>query len=56
MKRWAVDLLAGRVELSVCQNKAAPEHAPLKDFAFVRAVDELGAFVRAKQIIAEQAE
>jgi hypothetical protein len=54
VKRWAVDLIAGRVELAVRQDRAAPEYAPLKDFAFVMAVDELGAFVRAKQLIAEQ--
>ena len=56
MKRWCVNLLAGKVWLAGNQdNPSRPEY--LVDechAAFVLAVDELGAFVRAKHMIKEQ--
>ena len=57
MKRWAVDMTAGRVELAALQNpmQVQPEYVgSQRGYVFVLAVDELGAFVRAKQVIKEQ--
>ena len=58
MKRWVVDLQAGVVELAALQNPnmaRAPEYCAdeVAEIVFVLAVDELGAFVRAKQLLAE---
>lgn len=56
MKRWAVDLQAGEVKLSSLQDPRLilPEYVSFSGKkVFVLAVDELGAFVRAKKLIAE---
>ena len=55
MRRWVVDLTAGKVELATNQHHPPiPEYCIEEDrIAFVLSVDELGAFVRAKQMIAE---
>ena len=55
MKRWVVDLTAGKVMLATNQHHPSkPEYCIEEDrIAFVLAVDELGAFVRAKQLIAK---
>jgi hypothetical protein len=56
MKRWVVDLQCGQVWLASNQHHpTSPEYCAdeVADVAFVLAVDELGAFVRAKQLIAE---
>ena len=56
MRRWVVDLTAGKVELAFSQTPryVATEYVswPRKN-VFVLSVDELGAFVRAKQMLAE---
>jgi hypothetical protein len=57
MKRWIVDLQRGRVWLAGNQHHPTrPEYCAdnVADVAFVRAVDELGAFVRAKQMVEER--
>jgi hypothetical protein len=56
MKRWLVDLKGGQVELAMLQDtrRLTPEYATAcRYFVFVLAVDELGAFVRATQLVAE---
>jgi len=57
MKRWVVDLREGRVWLAALQQRKPPEAEycanNMAEVAFVMAVDELGAFVRAKQMVAE---
>jgi hypothetical protein len=56
MKRWVVDLGFGRVWPAADQERRhMPEYVSdvSRDVAFVLAVDELGAFVRAKQMLAE---
>ena len=56
MKRWIVSLTAGKVELASLQEPQAVA-AEYISFSgknvFVLSVDELGAFVRAKQMLAE---
>jgi hypothetical protein len=57
MKRWLVDLQYGKVKLAAFQHYKRAEYLPYgayPEVAFVLAVDELGAFVRAKQLIEEQ--
>ena len=56
MKRWVVDLTAGTVELAMLQGPEliSPEYVSFSGKnIFVLSVDELGAFVRAKQMLAE---
>jgi hypothetical protein len=56
MKRWVVDLTAGKVfqaSLQEPQAVAAEYISFSGKNVFVIAVDELGAFVRAKQMLAE---
>jgi hypothetical protein len=59
MKRWLVKLQAGEVRLAAVQDPTVvePEYVDNVSFgvAFVLAVDELGAFAKAKQLLAEQA-
>ena len=56
MKRWVVDLRAGTVELAMLQ---LPQRVSTEYISFsgknvlVLATDELGAFVRAKQLVEE---
>ena len=55
MKRWYVELTAGKVEPALIQNPSVTAREYYRgDYAFVLATDELGAFVRAKQMIKEQ--
>lgn len=55
MKRWVVDLQVGGVWLTMNQKPKTvpPEFIGAQHVVFVLAVDELGAFVRAKQLLAE---
>jgi len=56
MKRWVLDLTAGKLELATLQGPLmTPEYVSFSGKkVFVLAVDELGAFVRAKQMLGEQ--
>jgi len=56
MKRWVVYLTAGKVELAHNQDPQFVEVEYVsrsRKFIVVLAVDELGAFVRAKQMVEE---
>ena len=56
MKRWVVDLTAGTVEPATLQDTRyiSPEYVSFSGKnIFVLSVDELGAFVRAQQLLAE---
>lgn len=53
MKRWVVALRGGRVWLAAPVATNREYIGGRGDYAFVLAVDELGAFVRAKQMLAE---
>jgi hypothetical protein len=57
MKRWVVDLTAGKVELAFNQTPqyVATEYVSRsRKSVFVLAVDEPGAFVRAKQLLTKK--
>jgi hypothetical protein len=56
MKRWVVNLPDGKVWLAMQQNPKTvpPEFIGAQRVIFTLAVDELGAFVRANQMIKEQ--
>lgn len=57
MKRWVVSFKAGEVWLAALQNPVNMNREYIGgqgEYAFALAVDELGAFVRAKQMIKEQ--
>jgi hypothetical protein len=55
MKRWYVELTAGKVEPALIQNPSVTAREYYRgDYAFVLATDELGAFVRAKQLLTKK--
>lgn len=56
MKRWVVDLKEGRLFLAVLQAETRPEYVADREVGvvYVRAVDELGAWVRAGQLLEQE--
>lgn len=54
MKRWLVNMRAGAVELALMQAPSIIDDEYV--VVYVRAVDELGAYVRAKELLKKEQE